>query len=113
MRLSQLIAEWRARLRRVRALAEDPSNGWLCEIRARILNFLISRYEMKSDAGRSIPARDAVWTRPPPIPMFMVVAADGRPPRSSAAIAAILEDIRRCNRRQRYAWWFRPRRTRP
>jgi hypothetical protein len=112
MRLIQLIAEWRARLPRVRALADnDPSTGWLWSIRARILKFLISRYEQASEVTAAIPPRAQERLLPPPIPFCTVVSADGPPPRSGAAIVAILEDIGRCNRRERRAWWFGHRRS--
>jgi len=110
-KLIQLIAEWRARLNRVRVLAEDDGgHAWIWRIRARILAFLISRYQDAAHEEASFVTGGARST-PPPLSFCAVVSADGPPPRSGAHIIALLEDIRVCNRREkrRLGWLWTPR----
>jgi len=99
MKLIVLIAEWRARLSRIRTLEDDPSTAWLWGIRARILEFLISRYA--SEASEPVRIEQRVVHEP--ASFCSVVSADGPPPRSSAEAARLLDDIRWCNRRE--PWW--------
>jgi len=105
MKLFQLIAEWRQRLGRARLFRDELDRGyaWLWEIRARILSFLLSRFQEPAESPE--PGLTPELPIPhPPATYCIVRAADGPPPRSGEAIASILRDIRFCNRRMRSRW---------
>jgi hypothetical protein len=89
---------WAARLDRLRSrLSRDPSNlyAWRWHIRSRILSFLLARYG--DDPALTPPpqrARDQpAWT------LYNLGPQYGKPPRSGAAIRAVLQRIAEANRR--------------
>ena len=111
MNLLTLILEWRTRLRGMIPFSTDPASGWLWTIRARILRFLISRYDTVAQVEAP---RAFIFKAPPPPPTFCIVtSADGPPPRSGDAIRALLDDIHSCNLRPSRSWWTRIHRARP
>ena len=108
MGLLHLLAEWRSRLRLLRAAAADPVSGqaWLDQIRARILSFLLRRYEGAGQPEATPPVA-LIRAVPSAAPAFCpIVRVDGPPPRSGEAIASILNDIRCCNQPRVRRRWF-------
>jgi hypothetical protein len=99
--------DWRARLARLNALLgrRAMSADWLLRIRARVLAYLVSRYEPAAwedaiDGPRIPPEPESPETAQPTI-VPRVVA--GRPPKSGALIRALLEDIHRLNSPRNHA----------
>ncbi len=85
-----LLEGWQRRLGEALERAElDPRSEWFWQVRAKVLRYLIARYEEDPPSGFDEPAPGA------PPPAFIDLPRDGpRPLKSSAWIRAVLERIR-------------------
>lgn len=106
--IQQLLAVWRERLVRLRALAAEPDLGgnWVWRARARILTFLISRYGDPDAAARE---ESCFGVGPGMERTLCLVEPVDAPPRARENLGALLEAIKKTNAeaRRRLRWrWF-------
>ena len=106
MSLAGLVFEWRKRLARLRRGIAVPGPGeiWLSAIQIRVLQFLVTRYSPLALQQYPPPLPERM--HPPPQPFCLIDDPTGPPPRSAAQIAALLADVRLCNRPARRRWRF-------
>jgi hypothetical protein len=102
-----LLHEWLLRLAAIRrqfAADARDGHGWMLRIHARILRFLISRYdETTLDPGSRHPGESV-----DPRPTYCIVEPGDHPPRRRRDLSHLLRDVRRINadKRPRWRWWI-------
>jgi hypothetical protein len=103
-RTKRCVWEWRLRLVRLKRLLAQRGNrySWLWSIHAKVLTYLVSRYETETAQARTLPSAkkeplgSPSAAKPMKVPATVSLSTStGKPPKSHALIRALLEDIHR------------------
>lgn len=109
MALMWLIHEWLLRLTTIRTrLREDArdSQAWMLRIHARILRFLVNRYDAGPGA-RPEQDRECLPLETTQHRTFCIVTPEDHPPRRRSDLGHLLRSVHRINqaKRPRWRWW--------